>query len=50
LTIPKEAPNKSILDFSASVTGKHGFPLTLKITGLQPPILAVHPCTAGAAE
>ena len=26
-----EALNKSILDFSAPVTGKRGFPVTLKI-------------------
>ena len=26
-----EALNKSVLDFSALVTGKHGFPVTYKI-------------------
>jgi hypothetical protein len=31
-------------------TGKRGLLVAHKISGLQPPILAVHPCTAGIAE
>ena len=45
-----EALNKSILDFSAPAPGKAWFPGAHKISGLEPLILAVRPCTAGNAE
>jgi len=47
--LPREALNQSILDFSAPATGQRGFPVAYKISGLQPQILAAHPCTAGTA-
>jgi hypothetical protein len=42
--------NKSILELSALVTAKRGFPVTYKISDLQSQILAAHPCTGSTTN